>query len=116
MVVALISPMACIAFMAKRIEKEATAENSKLMPKGMKRGRLNQREPPTLEMSTMPKGMDIMYPTTIPIRIDASFIRPFPKWLQAVTTTRVSPATSQFCQLPKSGLPAPPAIYLMAVG
>ena len=25
-------------------------------------------------------------------------------------------ATSQFCQLPKSGLPAPPAIYLMAVG
>ena len=57
-----------------------------------------------------------MYPTIIPIRMDASLINPFPKLLHAITTASVMMATVQFCQLPKSGLPAPPAMYLMAVG
>ena len=48
--------------------------------------------------------------------MDASFTIPFPKLLQVITTLRVMIATSQFCQLPKSGLPAHPAIYLIAVG
>ena len=115
-VVAERSPMACIALIANKIEKETTAENSNLIPNGMKRGRENHVDSPIFDRSTMPKGIETMYPTIIPIRIDASFINPFPKLLHAITTERVMMATVQFCQLPKSGLPAPPAMYLMAVG
>ena len=52
------SPIACIALIANKIEKEAMAENSNLTPKGMKRGRENQLESPILDRSTIPKGID----------------------------------------------------------
>ena len=60
MVVALISPMACIAFIANKIEKEATADNSNLTPKGINLGRENQEESPIFDRLTIPKGIEII--------------------------------------------------------
>ena len=52
----------------------------------------------------------------IPIRMDASLVTPLVKLLQKMTTASVMTATSQFYQEPKSAAPAPPAMYLTAVG
>ena len=116
MVVALMSPIACMAFIAKRIEIARIDENSKRMPNGAGLTRENMPASPTAERSIMPKGMEKTYPTAMPSRIEASFTSPFAKWFRLVTHTRVKMATSQFCQLPKSGFPLPPAMYVIAVG
>ena len=99
-----------------KMTNERIAENSNLMPKGIKCGSETIPALLTLLMSTMPKGMLIMYPAMMPIRIDASFSSPFPKWLHIVTMKSVTIAISQFCQEPKLGFPFPPAIYVIAVG
>lgn len=83
---------------------------------GMNCGSENQPALSTSEPSTMPNGMAIRQPMMMPKKIEPSFSTPLPKFASANTTANVIRPTIQFVRPPKLAVPAPPAMYLMAVG
>ena len=86
--------------MAKRRPIATQEDTSKLIPKCITCGSWNTLAEATLLKLTMPKKAETTYPATIPIRMEASFTIPLPKWFNTVTMTSVKIATAQFCQEP----------------
>ena len=64
----------------------------------------------------MPSGMEIRQPAIMPKKIAPSLITPLPKFDRPNTMAKVIRPTNQLWKEPKIGEPAPPAMYLMAVG
>ena len=94
--------------------RQAAALNSIL--KGMNCGTANQAASERPEASIMPNGMEIRQPMIMPKKIAPSFMTPLAKLESAKTMARVTRPTNQLWTEPKIGEPAPPAMYLMAVG
>ena len=99
-VVAEKSPIACTELITKSNTIVTIEDTSNFIPKYIGCGIWNIPAEPTAEKSIMPKNPDTIYPTIIPIKIDASFKIPFAKWFSAITTASVINPTSQFCHAP----------------
>ena len=100
LVVAEKSPIAWMELIANRRPIATQAEGSKRIPKWSGLGTWKRAASWIGEKSTIPKNSAMIYPPMIPIRMDASFQIPFPKWFNTVTIVNVKIATSQFCQEP----------------
>ena len=115
LVVADKSPIACTEFTIYITTIDIIAVALKLNPKCKNLGIWNQLAALTSVKETIPKNNEIIYPAIIPNSIEANFKVPFEKKFKKITTDNVIIATNQFKGEPNPSLPAPPAIYLIAV-